>query len=284
MGVPEPPPKEAPPPQVELPGWLMDQPTASGISSVRVPTPQPEAIPATPRIGASSNQWEVPQASFSMTEDLAPASDQTQAMRLPSSTSHSSSSPTWQPMVPPHTASYPAMPPQPSGPLQPAGNGRPGPEVTNLTEKSPDALQDSNPMLATGTLRAQRLAARRNYAALVSALQTLGYSITGFIAAAVINIEGQPVAQVAIDDLDISKLCRYFSVIQKSILQALAQEAEAGDYEETVITSFGRHILMRAVGTDRKAFLVLITTREANPPESLEVMANVEGAISAALR
>ena len=41
---------------------------------------------------------------------------------------------------------------------------------------------------------------------------------------------------------------------------------------------------MRVVDTDKKAFLVLITTREASPTESLEVMANVEGAISAALR
>jgi hypothetical protein len=41
---------------------------------------------------------------------------------------------------------------------------------------------------------------------------------------------------------------------------------------------------MRAIGSDKKAFLILITTREANFTESLEIMANVEGAISAALR
>jgi len=138
-------------------------------------------------------------------------------------------------------------------------------------------------MLSTSSLKAQRLAARRNYAALVSALQTLGYSIVGFIAAAVVSIDGHPVAQVAVDDLDISSMCRYFSTIQKNALQVLGN-AEEDDYEETVITSSTRHILMRIVNTEQKAFLVLITTREASPMESLEVMANVEGAISAALR
>jgi DNA-binding response OmpR family regulator/predicted regulator of Ras-like GTPase activity (Roadblock/LC7/MglB family) len=146
-----------------------------------------------------------------------------------------------------------------------------------------DTLQDSNPMLSTSSLKAQRLAARRNYAALVSALQTLGYSIVGFVAAAVVSTDGHPVAQVAVDDLDISNMCRYFSTIQKNALQALGSTDE-DDYEETVITSSTRHILMRIVDTDKKAFLVLITTREASPTESLEVMANVEGAISAALR
>src|SRR5262249_54831354 len=69
-----------------------------------------------------------------------------------------------------------------------------------------DTLQDSNPPLSTSSLKALRMAAKRNYAALVSALQTLGYSIVGFIAAAVVSIDGHPMAQVAVDDLDISNL------------------------------------------------------------------------------
>jgi len=135
----------------------------------------------------------------------------------------------------------------------------------------------------TAALRAQQSPARRNYPALVSALQTLGYSITGFIAAAVVSLDGQAIAQVAVDDLDISRICKHFSAIQRGVMQALVQ-GDDGDYEETVITSAKRNILMRAVGADASTFLVLITTREANPGESLEVMANVEGAISAALR
>src|SRR5579885_463925 len=121
-----------------------------------------------------------------------------------------------------------------------------------------------------------------NYPALVSALQTLGYSIPGFVAAAVVGLDGQPIAQVAVDDLDISQVCGYFSTVLLGVLRALEQVGQ-GEHEETIITSGNRHILLRIAGSKRSAFQVLITTREADPAESLEVMANVEGAISAAL-
>jgi predicted regulator of Ras-like GTPase activity (Roadblock/LC7/MglB family) len=114
-------------------------------------------------------------------------------------------------------------------------------------------------------------------------LQTIGYSITGFIAAAVVNLDGQPIAQVAIDDLDISPMCLHFSRVLQGALQSLS-ESNWGKYEDTIITSADRHILLRIVGSDKEAFQVLITTRESEPAESLEVMANVEGAIGAALR
>lgn len=121
-----------------------------------------------------------------------------------------------------------------------------------------------------------------NYPALVSALQTLGYSIPGFVAAAVVGLDGQPIAQVAVDDLDISQVCGYFSSILLGVLHTLEQVGQ-GEHEETIITSENRYILLRIAGSKRSAFQVLITTREADPAESLEVMANVEGAISAAL-
>jgi len=125
--------------------------------------------------------------------------------------------------------------------------------------------------------------AKRNYPALVSALQTLGYSITGFIATAVVGLDGQPVAQVAIDDVDISQLCGYFSSILQGALGSL-QDGGLGGFEDTVISSADRHILIRLVGSDKDTFQVLITTRESEPLDSLEKMANVEDAIAAALR
>ena len=153
---------------------------------------------------------------------------------------------------------------------------------------TPDVLRDSNPnnMMQSSTPpppQNQPLVNRKNYAALISALQTLGYSISGFIAAAVVDIDSHPIAQVAIDDTDISHIWRLLSAVQQSALDAL-QSDECGAYEETAITTASRHVLMRVIGGDRQAFLVLITTREANFAESLEIMANVEGAISAALR
>jgi predicted regulator of Ras-like GTPase activity (Roadblock/LC7/MglB family) len=144
-------------------------------------------------------------------------------------------------------------------------------------------LLPGNATSQTAKLRAQRAAIKRNYPALVAALQTIGYSITGFIAAAVVNLDGQPIAQVAIDDLDISPMCLHFSRVLQGALQSLS-ESNWGKYEDTIITSADRHILLRIVGSDKEAFQVLITTRESEPAESLEVMANVEGAIGAALR
>ncbi|MBV9614923.1 MAG: hypothetical protein JO031_05615, partial [Ktedonobacteraceae bacterium] len=117
----------------------------------------------------------------------------------------------------------------------------------------------------------------------VSALQTLGYSIPGFIAAAVVTMDGEPIAQVAVDDLNISRVCKHFSNVLKGTLQTLNQGLW-GDYQDTVITCLERYILMRIIDSERSTFQVLITTREAKSAESLEVMANVESAISAALQ
>ncbi len=123
---------------------------------------------------------------------------------------------------------------------------------------------------------------KRNYSALIASLQTLGYSISGFIATAVVSMDGQPVAQVSIDDLDISPLCENFSNIMQSTLRGLDQGA-FGHFEDTIITSMTHFILLRLVGNKGDWFQVLITTRDADPVESLEIMANIEPAIESAL-
>ncbi len=132
---------------------------------------------------------------------------------------------------------------------------------------------------AGGALRA----VKPNYQALVVALQTLGYTVPGFIASAVVSLDGQPVAQVAIDDLDISLMCGYFSTIVQGALLSLDQ-GKWGQFKQTVITSATHHIVLRIIGSEKEAFQVLITTHEADPKESLEIMANVEDGIASALR
>jgi len=117
----------------------------------------------------------------------------------------------------------------------------------------------------------------------VAALQTLGYSVTGFVAAAVVNMEGQPIAQVAVEELDISKICQDLSTTLKNVIQALGQ-GTWGHYEEMAITTSNRSILMRIIGEEKATFLLLITTREGKTEESLTVLANVEGAIAFALQ
>jgi CheY-like chemotaxis protein/predicted regulator of Ras-like GTPase activity (Roadblock/LC7/MglB family) len=122
---------------------------------------------------------------------------------------------------------------------------------------------------------------KRNYSALAAALQTLGYSVAGFIACAIVGMDGMPIAQVAVDDMDISPLCKHFGGIVRTAL--LAMEQGRGEiYEHTVITSRTRHILLRLLNT-KDMFQVLITTHETTPAQSLEIMASVEPAIEAAL-
>lgn len=272
---------------VELPSWLTDQPTSQNLPVVQ------SSASSSPEISAMSfsPEW---QSAIEMAESEV-------AQQLPASDSQAalSSSPSWPSL---ELSSWQGIEPPPSTPvlwesefveqsgLLPAGsNGLYGgqngsrADVGSSSSSFLDILQDSNPLLSTSSLKAQRLTAKRNYAALVSALQTLGYSIVGFIAAAVVSLDGYPVAQVAVDDLDISNMCRYCSNIHKNALQVLGNPEKDG-YEETVITSSTCNILMRIVDTEKKAFLVLMTTRETSPTESLEVMTNVQGAISAALR
>jgi hypothetical protein len=95
-------------------------------------------------------------------------------------------------------------------------------------------------------------------------------------------MDGQPIAQVAVDELDISPMCGYFASILQSALLAL-DSGNWGHHEDTVITTSTYHILLRVVGSESEAFHVLMITREADPKENLEVMASVEGAINAAL-
>ncbi|HYT28490.1 MAG TPA: hypothetical protein VEL72_05695, partial [Ktedonobacteraceae bacterium] len=73
-----------------------------------------------------------------------------------------------------------------------------------------------------------------------------------------------------------------FSALLRGALLTLNQ-GNWGRHEDTIITSTSHHIVLRVLGSESQTFQVLITTRESDPVESLEVMANVEGAIVAAL-
>lgn len=135
---------------------------------------------------------------------------------------------------------------------------------------------------STSSMPAVEKPTKRNYPALAAALQTLGYSVPGFVASAVVGLDGTPIAQVAVDELDISPMCAHFSNVIQGVMQAL-EVAHWEGYEHTVITNRTQHVLLRIVGNKKDVFQILVTTREADPRESLEVMANVEAAIAAAL-
>jgi predicted regulator of Ras-like GTPase activity (Roadblock/LC7/MglB family) len=261
--------------RTDLPSWLMDQPTQFEMPAIR-----PSSVtgtsqgPAAPIVKASSveqhsnvplhrqssPEWQLPEnRSVSQPQSLSSAR-KTDDFSAPTSQQFS------EPL--PKNGSASAL----------TGENLPG-----------NVVSGTNAARASSSERAQFVAGsypqrepKRNYSALITALQTLGYSIPGFIATAVVSMDGQPVAQVAVDDLDLSQICGYFSGIMQGTLRALDQGA-FGHYEDTIITSLTHFILLRLVGSDRDTFQVLITTRDADPVESLEIMVNVEPAIESAL-
>jgi CheY-like chemotaxis protein/predicted regulator of Ras-like GTPase activity (Roadblock/LC7/MglB family) len=258
--------------RTDLPSWLTDQPTASDLPRLR---PASDAIPATPR-RTSSPEWTPPPASDSSDQD---ATDARKSVQPPRKQPSGAQRPVSTDTGARRTASPEWQPPESMSPTPTRANGH-SQTFSPLSASGPLVPANGQNSSLTGTARA--LKSNYNYSALVTALQTLGYSIAGFIAAAVVGMDGQPVAQVAVDDLDISRLCKYFSEVLRNTLQALNQ-GMWGDYEEMVITSSDRYILLRVIGAERNAFHVLITTRATDATESMQVMSNVEAAISAAL-
>jgi hypothetical protein len=66
------------------------------------------------------------------------------------------------------------------------------------------------------------------------------------------------------------------------MLQAM-EEGAFGHYEDTIVTSLTHFILFRLIGRSRDVFQVLIVSRDTDPVECLEVMANIEPVLEAAL-
>jgi len=257
----------------DLPSWLIEQPTRSDMPMLRSSSLSSAAqVPDTAEAKPSPAEWQ-PTPPRARTTDQLPRKQPTGPQKsLPKTTTGAKrqpNSPKWQPSEEDTSL---------NGYLRNLPRSRKTSDALPIEEVQPS---DSPTLTNMEKLAAQR-SAKCNFPSLVAALQTLGYSITGFIATAVVGLDGQPIAQVTIDDIDISPLCGYFSSILQGVIGSL-QEGGWGDYEDTVITSANRHILMRLVGSDKDAFHVLVTTRESEPLESLEVMANVEAAIATAL-
>lgn len=274
----------------DLPSWLTDQPTASNTPVVHPASTDSAPMKAT-RSSSPVTPIVPPPAEWQPTQIQAPirtprrlVEQRVKEMTGPQKTlkadtdtnGQKAASPEWQP---PNGEAQPR-----SGPLQSLTPSRRLSETLPLQQHNSAKREDRTSSTDLHAIPRRGGGAKRNYnyAALVSALQTLGYSINGFVAAAVVSIDGHPIAQVAVDDLDMSRMCKHFSAVMKSVFQLL-DTAAWGPYEDVVITSAERHILLRAIGDERSAFQVLVTTREANPAESGTVMANVEGAIAAAL-
>ncbi len=270
----------------DLPSWLTDQPTATNIPVVRPSSPQREAqfsSPITPAVPTPA-EWQPTEIQAPIRTPRRLVEQRVKEMTGPQKTlktdtdGRNAASPGWQ--------SSDDESQSRSGPLQGLTPSRRMSDTHPLQQRQRTSGENGRGTNSSDTQtmpRSTSVKRNHNYAALVSALQTLGYSINGFVATAVVSMEGNPIAQVAVDDLDMSPICKHFSVVMKSVFQALDLSVW-GAYENVVITSADKYILLRAIGSERNAFQVLVTTREANPTDSGVVMANVEDAIIAALR
>ncbi|HEX6110295.1 MAG TPA: roadblock/LC7 domain-containing protein, partial [Ktedonobacteraceae bacterium] len=278
--------------RTDLPSWLMDQPTQFDMPAIRPSSlTGSDKVPAAPIGKATSSEWQ-------STESAASLEDQSEVEQSSHVSSHGQSPPEWQLAEKPEvsqlrsltsarkTDDFSAPPSQPKSDLLPTNGSNPPLTTDNLhgnVASITDTARSSSSERIQSTVDAHAgRTQKRNYAALSEALQTLGFSIPGFIATAIVSMDGQPIAQVAVDDLDISRLCEYFSNSMQSALRVLGEGA-FGHYEDTIITSLTHFILFRLVGSSREKFQVLIVTRDTDPVECLEIMANIEPALEAAL-
>jgi DNA-binding response OmpR family regulator/predicted regulator of Ras-like GTPase activity (Roadblock/LC7/MglB family) len=297
--------------QSGLPSWLTDQPTNLHLPVLRgntgqmpatLPQEQSPDLPKTPQTPPSPNavtEWSAsPQVSLNPSEPGLRKMKRDESMFTnphrvvrpgaanPSAALRSSPA-EWQSPLPAQSGQTSA--------LNPAGNGHTlqslaalkkngaTPPTASSPAKDGAAPAPTTPTIGSPIWEAQEAAppSKRNYPALAAALQTLGYSVPGFVAAAVVGLDGTPVAQVTMDDTDISLLCAHLSSVARAALQTLE---DGDDYEHVVITSHDRYTLLRLVGKKRDFLQVLITGRETDPAQSLEVMTNVEAAITATLQ
>ncbi len=267
--------------RTDLPSWLTDQPT-HGVPVVRRVSPSnpvPSQVPVTPVLKPSPAEWQpkhTPREAKTGEQTAHKWATEAQPMPAVNREPRPADSPEWQP---PEFGDQ--RWPQ-SGSLKSLTQSRKIDDVSLSPKKKEGRPTNKLTAVEQVGVSPQRTS-KRNYSTLVSALQTLGYSVPGFVATAVITLDGHPIAQVTIDDLDVSPLFGYLSSIQRRVLRTLDQ-ADWGNYEDMVITSGDRHILLRLIDNNREVLHVLITTKESDPIENLAVMTNVEEAIGAALR
>jgi DNA-binding response OmpR family regulator/predicted regulator of Ras-like GTPase activity (Roadblock/LC7/MglB family) len=274
--------------RVDLPSWLTDSPTAIEMPAVRPSSLTGSThLPIVSSSKSSPAEWQPPRSGARTTGPIGPkqATGPQKSISTDTGTRRVSRPAAGRQTASPEWQSPPSPPPPGRGQSLPGSEPLQSLHLQRTTTGSLANRQESGQRAAMKSVTGPQRSVKRNYnyAALVSALQTVGYSIHGFIATAVVSMDGQAIAQVAVDDIDITVVCKQLSVVLQGVLHTLVS-GPWGNHEDTVITTRDHRILMHTIGEERKGFQVLITTRGSNLVESLEVMAKLEEAINAALR
>jgi DNA-binding response OmpR family regulator/predicted regulator of Ras-like GTPase activity (Roadblock/LC7/MglB family) len=289
--------------QSGLPSWLTDQPTNLHLPVLRantgqmpavLPEPAPD-LPKTPPASAqpgANPQW--PAASDLSESGLRTMKPEDSMFTNPHRAIRpgqiNPSSVDWQGPSPGQSGQLGAVKTQQNGtsPLQSLealkrnSTALPGETQTGKNRVIPAQSGPTAGSPIWGSADAS-LPGTRNYPALAAALHTLGYSVPGFIAAAVAGLDGTPIAQVTIDDTDISPLCTHLSGIAREALHTLWQD-DNDACDSITLSGRTRHTLLRLIGKKKHFLQILVTTHESDPALSLAVMANVEDAITVTLQ
>ena len=278
--------------RTDLPSWLIDQPTQFEMHAIQPSSlASSNTVPAAPGGKAKSVEKQAKKTPLK-------SAGREQVEQNAHASSYLQGSPEWQVVEKPdvqqlqsltttrRTDDFPAPVSQQAGEVVELQTANPAITTDDLEEEKAAVLRNvPSAFSRDATSVGQSYTAgyqNRNYSSLVTALQTLSHSISGFIATAIVTIDGYPIAQVAVDDQDISQVCSGLGKSLQGVLQAL--EAGAfGHYEDTIITSLTHFILFRLIGSGRDVFQFLIVTRDADPVECLEIMANIEPVLEAAL-
>ncbi len=249
--------------RADLPSWLIDQPTQFEMPALRPSSlSRSHKIPIVPNGKANSQEKQAKKTSQRIADQLQSLTSTRKTDDFSTRSSQQKSN------VLSTNAAKPALTTE---------NLRG--DIAAIHATSPSTSSELHPSTSDTHLQSNQ---KRNYASLTTALQTLSFSIPGFIATAVVDIDGQPIVQVAVDDQDISRICQHFSNSMRGMLGAL-EVGSFGHYEDTIITSLTHFILFRLVGSSRDIFQVLVVTRNTDPIECLEIMANIEPILVAAL-
>jgi DNA-binding response OmpR family regulator len=281
--------------RTDLPSWLIDQPT-----QFEMPALRPSSLTGSNKVPAAPG-GKVKPIEKQVKKSTLKSAGQAKVERRAHASPYWQSSPEWQAVEKPDVQQLQSLTTtRRTDDLSAPVSRQAGAEAVKIQTANPEITTDNleveeekvsvhrnvpSAFSSDATSADQAYAPgnqKRNYSSLITALQTVNQSIAGFIASAIVTIDGQPIAQVSVDDQDISQICGSFGKSMQGMLKAL--EAGAfGHYEDTIITSLTHFILLRLIGSSRDIFQVLIVTRDTDPVECLEIMANVEPVLEAAL-
>ncbi|TKJ31290.1 MAG: hypothetical protein CEE40_01930 [Chloroflexi bacterium B3_Chlor] len=110
---------------------------------------------------------------------------------------------------------------------------------------------------------------------LAALLEEMGGEIPGFVAAAVVGMDGLPVAEYATKDFDVETAAAQFALVMKLVEKSAAQIG-SDEIEDNLVTAKDAYILTRYLG-DGSYFLATAVDRDAASLGNVRLMTRMFG-------